>query len=224
MRRRTGLGFAWLFLFAVTSVHAQNPFDAFQQFSARLSGGQMKWDKMKIYRSGNQMRADWDNLREIRISDLSKRGGWYVRHWVNRPQKCGTMELMDIAAYPFFAYTASDFKVERVPAQEGAEKETIDGHPTKVENYTVKQKDGGALVANVKLWEAEDLKGFPIRMEINPPATNKFTLNYTDVSLEPPDPNLFRLPALCRAGVQGKKKPPAAAPKTPSKTSPKPTK
>jgi hypothetical protein len=87
--------------------------------------------------------------------------------------------------------------VERSPAQEAAEKETIDGHPTRVENYIVTQKGTGILTARVKLWEAEDLKGFPIRMDIDPPLTKKFTFYYTSVSLEKPDPKLFRVPAKC---------------------------
>lgn len=175
----------------------QNPFDEFQQFSAEVSGSPLHWDKMKIYRSGNKMRADYTSDYEVRITDLAKQRGWFMRHWVNKPEKCGPINKMDIATYPFFAYTGRDFKVERVPAAEPAEKETIDGHSTKIESYTVMRAEGGALVAKVKLWEAEDLKGFPIRMEINPPATKEFILSYTNVSLEKPDPKLFQVPAKC---------------------------
>lgn len=200
---------------------ARNPFDAFQHFSAEVSGGPLKWDKMKIYRSGNKIRAEWDTEKEVRISDLTKNRASFVRHWPGKPQKCGTLEKLDIATYPFFAYTGSGFKVESAPVGEGAKKETADGHSCKVENYTVKTTDGGMLIANVKLWEAEDLKGFPIRMEISPAATKPFTLSYANVSIEPPDPKLFRLPA-CGAGVHPKEKSPAPAKKTPTQASPKP--
>jgi hypothetical protein len=198
---------------------AQNPFDAFQQFSASVSGGPMKWDKMKIYRSGNQMRADYSYEKEYRVTSLVKRAGWVIRplEGVTRPKECRRMSLMDGATYPFFAY--SDLNVERSPT---VDKETINGHSCKVENYTVKAKDGGPITVKMKLWEAEDLNGFPIQIEIQPSAMPKFTLNYTDVSVERPDPKLFQLPALCRAGVHPKKKPPAATSKAPSQTSPKP--
>ena len=196
----------------------QNPFDAFQQFSASVSGGPLRWDKMKIYRSGNKMRVDHDYEKEIRIADVSKQSGWFIRHWENRPEKCGPTEKMDIATYPFFAYTGNDFKVERIPDAQSAEKETVDGHPTKVENYTVTKTDG-LLVAKVKMWEAEDLQGFPVRMEINPPATKLFNLYYSNVSLERPDPKLFQVPAKClKATASGN----AASPSSKSK-SPKPT-
>jgi hypothetical protein len=189
----------------------ENPFDQFQQFSALVSGGPLHWDKIKIYRSGNLFRADHDYEKEVRITDLSKKAGWAMRHWENRPEKCGPTDKMDAATYPFFAYTGNDYKVERVPQSEPAEKDTIDGHPTDIEKYTVTQTSDGTLVAKVKLWRAEDLKAFPVRMEIDPPRTKLFYLYYTNVSLERPDPKLFVVPAKCL------KAPEAAA--TPSRKS-----
>jgi hypothetical protein len=223
MRRRTGLGFAWLFLFYVTLVHAQNPFDSFQQFSASASGGPFKWDKMKIYRSGKQMRGDYVYENEVRISNLADKKGWYIRprDWVSKPKECGRMALWDMSAYPFLAYSDGNFDVERLPTTETAERETLDGHSCKVENYTVTPKDGRSIKIKMKLWEAEDLNGFPIQMEITPSSLPPSKYNYTDVSVDRPDPKLFQLPALCRSGVSGKKKRPATAPKTPNKTSPK---
>jgi hypothetical protein len=227
MRHRIGLSFLWLFLFAVTLAHAQsqNPFDAFQQFSASVSGSPLKWDKLKIYRSGKQIRAEYVYEKEIRISNLGDRKGWYIRPLESKPKECGRMTLMDMSSYPFFAYSATDFKVERAAAaeKETAEKETIDGHSCKVQDYTVTAKDGGQPI-KVRLWEAEDLDGFPVRMQIEPPSKAKFVLNYTDLSLKPPDPKLFQLPTICHVGVQGKGKKKAAgtAPKTPSKAAPQP--
>jgi hypothetical protein len=225
MRHRIGLGFLWLFLLSVTA-HAQNqnPFDAFQQFSASVSGGPLKWDKLKIYRSGKQIRAEYVYENEIRISNLGDRKGWYIRprEWKTKPKECGRMTLMDMSSYPFFAYSSSDFNVERAAEKDTPEKETIDGHSCKVQDYTVTAKDGGQPI-KVKLWEAEDLNGFPVRIQVEPPSKAKFVLNYTDVSVKPPDPKLFQLPAMCRVGAQGKgkKKAAATAPKTPSKVAPK---
>ncbi len=179
----------------------QNPFDAFQQFSATLSGGPLHWNKMKIYRSKDKFRAEYQYENEIRISDLRKRNLAYIRpkDWVGKPKECGTGKMMDIASYPFFAYMASDFNVEHAPSAEGeGEKETIDGHPCKVENFTVKSKDGAQLINTFKMWRAEDLNGFPIRMEMVPKYTGRTTkFSYADVSLEPPDPKLFQVPANC---------------------------
>ena len=222
MHRRAGLIFAGLFLFAVTLVHAQNPFDAFQEFSASVSGGPLKWDKMKIYRSGKQMRAEYVYENEVRITSLTDKNGWFIRprEWVTKPKQCGRMTLMDAATYPFFAYSSGDFSVEHSTAAE-VEKETIDGHACHAENYVFKQKESGTTI-KVKLWEAEDLNGFPVKVEIASSAKPAFAMTYTDVKLEKPDPKLFKLPPLCRVAAKGTKKAPAAAPKAPAKNSPKP--
>ena len=249
MRRRIGLGFAGLFLFSVTLVHAQpptvhaqepwahsldplahsqNPFDAIQQFSASVSGGPLKWDKMKVYRSGKQMRAEYVYENEVRLSNLTDKNGWFIRprEWVTKPKQCGRMTLMDASSYPFFSYNGNDFSVERATTIEGSPavaNETIDGHSCKVVDYTAKPKAGAGTI-KIKLWEAEDLKGFPVKIEIQPFSKPGFTISYTDVSLDRPNPKLFQLPALCHAGIHGKAKPPASAPKTPSKESPQPQK
>jgi hypothetical protein len=247
MRRRIGLGCAALFLFSVSWVYAQtaqtptlpakdpaaqamglmvsapNPFDSFQQFSASVSGGPLRWNKRKIYRSGKLMRGEYEAEDEVRITDSAHRNGWVIRPrvWITKPRTCAPMTLMDVSSYPFLAYTGKEFSVER-PAVEptpAVEKETIDGHSCKVENYAFKHKDS-AITIKVKLWEAEDLKGFPVKMEIEPSSRPKFTFTYTDVSVEPPNPKLFQLPVMCHAGVQGKKKTAATSPKAPGAKSP----
>ena len=138
------------------------------------------------------------------------------------------MTLMDASSYPFFAYSSSQMPVVRVPAapspaeQTPAEqKETVDGHSCKVNNYIAKTKDG-TITIKIKLWEAEDLKGFPIKAEIEPQSRAKFTISYSDVSLEPPNPKLFEVPAMCRAAIQKKKKAPAAPAKAPKQGPSKP--
>jgi hypothetical protein len=200
-------------------IPAKNPLDAFQQFSATVSGSPLKWNKMQVYRSGKQMRANYKLEDEYRISNVTSRNGWVIRpiESATQPKECRRMSLIDIATYPFFAFGDKEFDVERSPT---VENETLNGHSCKVENYVFKAKGGGPQV-KAKLWEAEDLKGFPIQMEIAG-STPKFTMNYTDVSLEPPDPKLFRLPANCHSRVQQKKKPPASTAKPPTQAAPKP--
>src|SRR5882757_5694825 len=163
MRHRIGLTFLWLFLFSVTLAHgqSQNPFDAFQHFSASVSGGPLRWDKLKIQRSGKQVRAEYNYEKEIRISSLADKKGWVIRPLDSKPKECSRMTLMDFSSYPFFAYSAIDFNVERAATadKETPEKESIDGHSCKVQDYTVTSKEGGQPI-KVKLWEAEDLDGF----------------------------------------------------------------
>lgn len=224
MHRRVGLGLAGLFLLFVTTVHAQNPFDALQQFSASVSGGPMKWEKKKIYRSGKLMRGEYESEDEVRISNQITKNGWVIRPrvWTTKPKECERMSLLDALSYPFLTYGSQDFDVKPVPAAEGVPAEvteTIDGHSCRVHDYTLSPKGDKVLVIKAKLWEADDLKGFPVKIEIQPVGRAKFTLSYTDVSVGPPDPKLFQLPALCTQ----KKKAPATAPasKSPAKPAPK---
>jgi len=80
----------------------------------------------------------------------------------------------------------------------------------------------------MKLWEAEDLQHFPIKIEVEPisptvSTAKKMDITYTNVSLAPPDPNLFKHPAKCtldkpqQPGTPTPKSP-VAAPKPPQKS------
>ncbi len=164
---------------------AENPFDAFQQFSATLNGGIGRDTNRKIQRSGKRMRMDFND--HYRIMELDTRITYMVY-----PQKCSKFPMADPAAYPF----ARKFKVkERSPS---ADTETVDGHTCKIENLTLVTEDALPMTIKMKLYAAEDLKGFPVKIESeNVTTQSKVTFNYTNVSLEPPDPKHFDLPANC---------------------------
>jgi hypothetical protein len=81
------------------------------------------------------------------------------------------------------------------------EEETVDGHVCKIESLTLTPRDDRPIVAKVKLWEAEDLDGFPIRIDVEE-GGQTFTSTYTNVSLRAPDPKLFQHPAKCTPGLQ----------------------
>jgi len=191
----------------------QNPFQAFQSFSAVLNGGAGNDHDRKIYRSGKLMRVDFDD--HYRLVDLEKLTTRMVR-----PNACQQFAIPDVGSYPFSAYKG--FKVERTPTQE---KETVDGHGCKIENVSFIRPGENPVVIKMKLWEAEDLKGFPIKAEVVGANGNKFTLIYSNVSLKPPDPALFKAPANCTTLGPNPPKGGAAtpaAPKNPPKTTPKP--
>jgi len=186
----------------------QNPFQAFHSFSSTLNGGIGHDHDRKIYRSGKMMRMDFeDHYLLVNLEKLTTQ--------VVHPDKCERYPKPDVASYPFSAYY--DFKVVRAPTED---KETVDGHSCKIENVTFTSKNDSAVVIQMKLWEAEDLQGFPVKVEVNVVSNgNKFALNYTNVSLNAPDPALFKSPTKC--AVSGlSPKPPGAAPPTPSQSAP----
>jgi hypothetical protein len=169
---------------------ASNPLDEFQSFSALLSGGMGDNHDRRIYRSGNLMRADFED--SYRITDLKSRSMWGVQ-----AGHCAHFLSPDASSYPFSAYR--DFKVERSRA---GESETVDGHVCKIENATFTPKDGGASVIKMKLWEADDLRGFPIKIEVEAHGQPLRPLHYSDVSFDPPDPKLFQHPVKCSLGAK----------------------
>ena len=166
-----------------------NPLTEFRFFSANVSGGIAHDHDRKIYRSGNLMRLDFED--SYRVTDLST-----LKMWGISGARCVAFERPDAGTFPFSAY--QDFKVERLPTKE---EETVDGHVCKIENVTLTPEDEGPMVVKMKLWEAEDLDGFPVRIEVEA-GPQKFTSTYTNVSLKTPQPKLFQHPLECAPGAQ----------------------
>jgi hypothetical protein len=193
--------------------NTQNPLAPFTHFSATMTGGLLKDEPRKIYRSGNLLRVDLDN--KFHVTDLVRNSTWAVH-----PERCSHVGGPDVRSYPFSVL--NNYKVERLPSDE-KEKETIDGHVCKIERATFASKEDRPIVVKMKLWEAEDLKGFPVKIEITS-STRTITVTYKDVNLDPPDPSLFKLPAKCpdfQANVKiGSPKPAAKSSKTPPKPKP----
>jgi len=166
-----------------------NPFDKFTTFTAILNGGVGLDHDRKIYRSGNSLRADFDNF--YRVTDVQA-----LKAWGTGPNGCQTFPFPDASSYPFSAY--HDFKVQRTLT---GEKETIDGHVCQIENVNFTPNDERPMVIKMKLWEAEDLDGFPIRIEVEATGRKLPTINYTNISLATPDAKLFVQPSACKVGA-----------------------
>ena len=168
----------------------QNPLiSEFKTFSANVTGGIARDHDRKIYRSGKWMRVDFDD--SYRVNDLDT-----LQMWSVGANRCVEFARPDAGTYPFSAY--HDFKVERTATQE---EETVDGHVCKIETLTLTPRDDRPIVAKMKLWEAKDLDGFPIRIDVEE-GGQTYTSRYTNVSLSAPDPKLFQHPARCTAGLQ----------------------
>jgi len=195
--------------------NTQNPLAPFTHFSATMTGGLLKDEPRKIYRSGNLLRVDLDN--KFHVTDLVRNSTWAVH-----PERCSHVGGPDVRSYPFSIL--NNYNVEQSPSDE-KEKETIDGHVCKIERATFTSKEDRPIVVKMKLWEAEDLKSFPIKIEITS-STRTITVTYKDVNLDPPDPSLFKLPAKCpdfRSNVEVRTKKPASKTSKPAQKTPKPT-
>jgi hypothetical protein len=146
---------------------------------------------MKVYFSGSSVRVD----RTATISSLyvpSKNKVYELTTYPDQSHQCVVMksEQARMLASPLELLQGSD--VKRTPAGS----EVTEGHPTKVEDVVVTRPDGTTIKSRV--WEAEDLKGIPVKIESH---IGEMTLSavYRDISLSPPDPGLFTAPAKCTA-------------------------
>jgi hypothetical protein len=86
---------------------------------------------------------------------------------------------------------AQDATIDRSPAGT----DTVDGHSCKVENLTVTPHNGQPT--KMKVWEAEDLKGFPVKVEMQS-SRGPITIQYKDVSFSEPEASLFTHPDNCQ--------------------------
>ena len=81
-----------------------------------------------------------------------------------------------------------DLKLQKTPLA----KETIDGHPC-VKNRVV-MTDGKGLQTEALVWNATDMKDFPVQMQMNDKETT-VVMRYNEVRLSKPDAKQFDAPA-----------------------------
>lgn len=174
-------------VYLAVAAYGQNPFDAHKQFSATMvmtgspMGSHSPQGEMKIYRLGDKMRTDIGSTG-YSVTDLSQ----HTTYMVMGQGMC--MQMAPRGQQNPFTEQGS---VERTPAGT----DTVDGHPCKVENVTVTPANG--TPTKMKVWEADDLKGFPVKVEIES-SRGPITVMYKDVSFDAPAASLFTHPDNCR--------------------------
>jgi hypothetical protein len=180
------------------------PLHKLTDFSAVMVGSVSPADdeEVHIYRSGDLMRMEGrlhvgyyiTNLKTEETHALSNRG-------------CMKMGHPYTHSFPFVAGRPGS-KVERAAVG----KETVDGHVCQVEDFNITPPNGGNPV-KLRLWEAEDLRGFPVQVEMRGSPLHR-RIQYKNVVLGPQDPTLFIYPKVCKQlNVEEPGGKPAASPK-----------
>lgn len=163
------------------------PLDKFKEFSAIMTGGPLPmsdWDS-HIYRSGSLMRMQGQQAAPtFMITELVKQ----ETHGISA-SGCIRFKYAFSRSYPFML-AGPDNKYEVAPAGE----ETVDGHRCKVEDLTISSPKLPQPV-KLRLWEAEDLQGFPVKVEN---LHSHRVIQYKNVVLGPQDPTLFIFPEECQ--------------------------
>ena len=193
------------------------PLDRFREFSAIQTSGVLPgsdWDGY-VYRSGDLMRfqAVQQGKTQYFVDDLVKGTSYGLSLG-----GCAKLSYLYSRTFPFFM-SGPGYTYERVAVGE----DTVDGHHVHVEDITIHNKKL-ANTLHFRLYEAEDLQGFPIKIVNQSAKGFRWIVHYKNVVLGPQDPTLFVVPRGCQdlAGLVPVHPPgPGAKPKNPPAGSPK---
>ncbi len=189
---------------------AQFPLDAFKNFSAVMIGDMNGSDEeSNIYRRDNLMRTEIGPGGYM-ITDLEKGDTYGIA-------KTGCLHDSH-PGYRVFPFRAAKHgTVQRVASG----KETLNGHSCLIEDVSITTAGPGGGGFKFRFWEAEDLQGFPIKIEFLRPHGRIVTIEYKNVVLSPPDAALFKHPLHCQSLAAGEQSPKRSVPaKAPSATTP----
>jgi hypothetical protein len=163
---------------------------AFPDFSAtqvmQAAGFEMP---AKIYRSGSAVRVQkTDTLGTLYMPALGK-----IYDFTTYPdgsRQCVVMRTDQARGLPSPLELLFGIKVIKTSAGT----ETVEGHDCKVEKVTVTRPDGTKVESQV--WEAEDLKGIPVKI-VSQMEGAKFTVVYRNIVMGEPDKALMDQPGKC---------------------------
>ncbi|MFY9675936.1 MAG: hypothetical protein WB817_17275 [Terriglobales bacterium] len=177
---------------ASASESTQFPLDRFREFSAIQNGGispGSDWDGY-VYRSGDLMRmqAVQQGKTQYFVDDLAKGTSYGLS-----AGGCAKLSLLYSRTFPFFM-SGPGYTYERVAVGE----DTVDGHHCHVEDVTVHNKKF-VHPAHFRLYEADDLQGFPIKIVNQQEKVRQWVIRYKNVVLGPQDPTLFVVPRDCQS-------------------------
>jgi len=162
----------------------------FPDFSAtQVFQGHKAEMAMKVYLSGAIVRLE----RSAAISTLyatEKSKIYNLTTYPDDSRQCVSMEPEQAKMLPSPLGLIQGRIVQRVAAGS----EVVDGHATKIEDVTVIGIDGKMIESRV--WEAEDLKGIPVKIESH---IHGITLraSFRDIVIGTPDKALFAVPSRC---------------------------
>ena len=159
-------------------------FSATQVFSARHAD-----ITMKVYRSGSSVRIERSGaIATLYVPASSK--VYNLTVYPDSSRQCVVMKPEQAKMLPSPLELILGQILKRTPAGS----EVVDGHPTRIEDVVVSEPDGKTVESRV--WQAEDLKGIPIKIESHVDGVT-LRATYRDIVIGAPDEALFRVPEVC---------------------------
>lgn len=178
---------------AQTSGTRSAPFppDRFREFSAIQVSGMLPGEDWEghVYRSGDLMRmqAVTGGKSQYFVDDLVKGTSYGLS-----TGGCAKLPYLYSRTYPFLM-TGPTYTYEVIPVGE----DTVNGHHCHVEDVTVRAAKL-ANPAHFRVYEADDLQGFPIKIVNQQKKIRQWVIEYKNVVLGPQDPTLFVVPRDCQ--------------------------
>lgn len=124
---------------------------------------------------------------------MMKQAGMDQMITIARPDKKTTViSYPGLKSYAEMPFSESEKAVGEKVEFTDVGKETLDGHPCLKKKLTTTDSKGRPQ--EMFVWQATDLKNFPIQMEL-PQRSNKLIVKFQAPKLETPDAALFDLPA-----------------------------
>jgi hypothetical protein len=173
------------------------PLSSLTEFSAIMVGSLVgNIDELHVYRSGNLMRTEMLDGNYM-VTNLDSRDTFGVL-----PDRCVHSAVPSVNTFPF-----SFFRPGQKAERNLVGSEVVDGHACQVEEITITPEQGQPR--KMKFWDATDLSGFPVKIEVQRVMGAPVTITYKDVKIGRPDAALFQHPAKCGPAPQKGKKSPA---------------
>jgi hypothetical protein len=183
---------ALILLSSAAVAHAQDSKDYwnFPDFSAiQLIGAERQPIPMKVYWSAPELRIDTSPaLADLFLPATGK--VYRLTTYPDKSRQCVVMRFDQAKMLPSPLRMLLGTKIKRTSAGT----ENVEGHSCKVERVSVTTVDGSIVESTI--WEAEDLKGVPVKIE-STLDQQTFTAVYRDIALAPLDKSLFTPPDKC---------------------------
>ena len=162
----------------------------FPDFSAKQVFQSKKVDlSSKVYRSGSSVRVE----RSDALSTLYQPSNGKVYNFTTYPDnshQCVVMKPQQARMLPSPLELLQGSSVKRTSVGT----DVVEGHACKVESVVATTPDGKTVES--KVWEADDLKGIPVKIESRIGDVT-LTAVYRDISIGAPDQALFTIPEKC---------------------------
>jgi hypothetical protein len=185
--RAAALG--WLTLMFGGFLHAQDSWN-FPDFSATQVFESRKMDlTMKVYRSGSSVRIERNGMLSTLYMPASSKV-YNLTVYPDHSRQCVSMKPEQAKMLP----SPLELIQGKIVKRTALGSEVVEGHNCKVENVTVTRPDGKTIES--KVWEAEDLKGVPVKIESHPDGITLRAV-YRNIELGAPDAALFTVPERC---------------------------